>query len=134
MHQFWRGWLDLWCFLVILSGCLLAGLTDDRVKGPVVWLVQNIEPSFDLSFTEIERFAIGILGVMTIALGFALFYLIRAAHKYGRPLWRQIALTAFLWYGLGSYICYTTGFELSIVSNTVLMVTLLMPIYASRKL
>ena len=134
MHQFWRSWLDIWCFLVIVSGGLLAGITDERVKGPIIWLLKNIEPSIELSFSETERFGIGIIGVMTIALGLALFYLIRAAHKYGRPLWRQIALTAMVWYGLGGYISYSTGFELKIVSNAVLMVTLLMPLYASRKL
>ena len=134
MHQFWRSWLDIWCFLVILSGCLLAGVTDDRVKGPVVASLKIMEPTIELSFSDSERFAIGTLGAVTIAWGLALFYLIRAAHIYGRPLWRQIALTAMVWYGLGGYISYSTGFELKIVSNTVLMAALLMPLYASRKL
>lgn len=132
MSQFWKGWLDVWCYLVIIFGALLAGAGLEQTGGPAHMLFTALNPEVGASFNDTERFAIGLMGSVTIGWGLTLFYMIRAAHKYGPPLWSQITIVALVWYVVDGYISYITGFGLNIVSNTILIAGLLLPIYAGR--
>ena len=132
MSQFWKNWLDIWCYLVILFGALLAGAAFPQTDAPAHMLFVNLNPVVAAEFGQTERFAIGLMGAVTIGWGLTLFYLIRAAHKYGAPLWQNITIIAAVWYIVDGYISYTTGFGLNIVSNTILMAGLFIPIYIGQ--
>lgn len=133
MSQFWKNWLDVWCYLVILFGALLACAAFPQTDAPAHTLFVTLNPNVAAEFNQTERFGIGLMGAVTIGWGLTLFYLIRAAHKYGPPLWQNITIVAIIWYVVDGYISYATGFGLNIVSNTILMAGLFIPIYAGRR-
>ena len=133
MSQFWKNWLDVWYYLVVIFGALLAGAAFPQTDAPVHMLFVNLNPNVAVAFDDTERFAIGLMGAVTIGWGLILFYLIRAAHKYGPTLWQNITIIAAVWYVIDGYISYITGFGLNIVSNTILMAGLFIPIYVGRR-
>lgn len=134
MSQFARNWLDIWCFLVVLFGAVLAGADWPQTDEPAHRLLSFLNPTVNDTLNDTERFAVGLMGAVTIGWGLTLFYLIRAAHKYGPPLWRHITIVAVVWYAIDGAISIATGFGLNVYSNTILIAGLLIPIYTARKI
>lgn len=134
MSNFWETWLVLWCYAIVLFGLLLSGAGLEGLEGPAVYLFDRLNPDQAFSYSAVERFAVGLTGALTFGWGLTMLYFVRAARKYGGPLWRQLALVALLWYALDGYISYATGFALNLVPNTLVLAGLLIPLYASGKL
>lgn len=134
MSAFWQGWLTLWCYGIMLVGLLLSGAGIEGLEAPAVLFFELLNPTQPFGFSPVERFAVGLMGAVTLGWGLTMFYFVRAARIYGGSMWRQLVFVALVWYLVDGYISYATGFPLNVVSNTVLIGGLLLPLYASGKL
>ena len=136
MSNFWRSWLDIWCYLVIIFGAVLCGAGIEGYEGVSDTLFRFLNLNTAPVFNEVERFSIGLLGAITMGWGLTLLYYIRMAHNNyeGNRVWRQLVFVMLVWYVVDGYISYRTGFTLNIASNTILALGLLFPLWINRKL
>lgn len=136
MSNFWKIWLNCWCFLIILFGLALSGAGIEGFEAFADRLFRFLNLTTAPVFNEVERFAIGLIGAVTVGWGITLAYYIRAAHfsNEGNRVWRQLAFTIIIWFVIDSYISYRTGFTLNIAGNAILVLGLLIPLYVSDKL
>ncbi len=136
MSNFWKSWLNYWCFLIIVFGLALSGAGIEGFEAFADRLFRYLNLSTAPVFNEVERFAIGLIGAVTVGWGMTLAYYIRAAHfsNEGNRTWRQLAFTIIVWFVIDGYISYRNGFTLNIASNTILALGLLIPLYVSGKL
>ncbi len=133
MNPFWKGWLDTCCFLLIVFGCILAGAANEKVDAPAMYLLQFTEPTVS-ALDEKQRFVIGTIGVVTLCWGVTLFYMVRAGHKYGPPLWQQTGKVIVLWFVLSSIISLDNGFVINTAVITIIFIALILPLLVTRKL
>ena len=93
MSQFARNWLDIWCFLVVLFGAVLAGAAWPQTDEPAYRLLSFLNPTVHDTLNDTERFAVGLMGAVTIGWGLTLFFSfaphINMGRRYGAtsPLW-----------------------------------------------
>lgn len=136
MSNFWRTWLNAWCYVIILSGLAISGAGFEGLETfTKTWICYlNLEAAPE--FNQIERFSFGLLGAVTTGWGLMLLYIIEAAHNNneGNRIWRRLAFTLFIWYAIDGYISYRNGFTLNIVANSVILIAFLFPLYISGKL
>ncbi len=138
MTAFWKNWLTLWCCGVGLFGLALYGAGYAAATGPsnaIFALLGNPLPTDPDSHL---RFALSLLGAVTAGWAITFYAAFRAAWTLddaaSRPIWRWLTFAGLSWYAIDSIASIATGFPLNAVSNTVLVVTLLIPIWASGKL
>ena len=129
MSNFWRTWLDIWCYLVIIFGAVLCGADIDGYESVADTLFRFLNLNTAPVFNDVERFAIGLMGAVTMGWGLTLLYYIRMAHNNNEG--NRVML---VWYVVDGYISYRTGFTLNIASNTVIALGLLFPLWINRKL
>lgn len=77
------------------------------------------------------RFSVGLTGALTIGWILTLMAAVQGAEAVGPTLWRKIALAVLAWYVIDSAISVMTGFGLNAVSNTLLTIGFLIPVFAS---
>ena len=136
MSHFRKTWLDLWCIGVMVFGAILAGagIVGFEAGARFILILQN--PTNPPVFNDIERFAFGLMGAITIGWGLALFYFFRAAHasNMGNKMYRQAFVVLIIWNLVDGYISYRTGFQINIVSNLLLSLGFVVPLYWTGKL
>jgi hypothetical protein len=131
MTGFWRQFLTIWGWFVVLFGAVLAGGAFAATDGPVRALFDLIGPG-GASFDAHLRFATGLMGAVTIGWGLTLLVLFRATDGLGDragPVWRGLLVPTFAWYAIDSIISVATGFALNAVSNTILVASLLLALW-----
>lgn len=137
MTQFWKAWLTVWCFGVLVFGALLVTAAvpgfDGAIRGLVILFSGGSVDAAALD-QPIVRFGLGLQGALTIGWALTIFPLLRAADALGAPVWRALTFAMLVWYVIDSAISIATGVALNAVSNTVLMVAFLIPVLASGAL
>jgi len=113
-------WITVWCWGIILFGAVMATAGIPALDG-------------------IARLAFNIIGgaqtgAVTLGWDFTILFLLPAIHAAGAPAWRGLTAAALIWLVIDSAFSLSTGFELSAVSNTLLMTGLLVPLLASGAL
>lgn len=138
MSTFWQNWLKLWAWGVILFGVVLAAgafAATDAVVRPIFDLLGNPFPAEPDAH---HRFSIGLMGAVSIGWGLTLLGVFKAVFGLARddatPFWRAILNATIIWYVIDGYISYASGFALNIVSNTALLVLLLIALVKSGAL
>ena len=134
MSVFWRKWLVVWCWAVAIFGAVLALAGFDATKAPVEQLFLLFNPATSVPFDATARFAIGLMGAVTLGWGLTLLAGVRMALALGheaRPLWNGLILSVLAWYVLDGIISISTGFALNAVSNTVLLAGFIIPLWRS---
>lgn len=130
MRDFWRKWLWLWCAAVAGFGLVLAGAAHPVASGPVQALLDLIAGErFELA--PQMRFALAVMGAVTIGWSITLVAAIRAAlmlGDQGGPIWRLVFLSVIAWYLIDGALSVATGFALNLVPNTILLVAFLAPL------
>ena len=136
MSNFWRVWLNGWCYLVILLGLGLSGAGIEGFESFTRNLMWYLNFEAVPMFTPIERFALGLVGAITVGWGLTLLYYIQMAHysNEGNRVWRRLIGVLLVWYVIDGYISYRTGFKLNIASNSVIFLAFFVPLYLSGKL
>lgn len=137
MSDFWKKWLNVWSFSVVLFGLFLAGAAFPSTDGLVRMLFELIAPE-PFAPSASLRFAIGLMGAVTMGWGGTLFAVFQAAHcldtANARPIWRLVAGVAIIWFIIDSAISIATGFWLNALSNTVFIALLFLPIIRTAAL
>ncbi len=134
MSSFWRGWLNVWGWLVIVFGLVLAGGGLDATDGPVEMLYGVLGNGAAFDWTPHLRFSVALMGAVTMGWGLTFLATFMAAHRLGdqaAPVWRLATAGVLLWFVVDSALSVATGFWLNAVSNTGLLVGYLAPVLAT---
>ena len=134
MSGFWRRWLTVWCWGVVLFGAVLAGAAFEASSGPVRVLFAVLGGLQNLELDGPQRFTIAIMGAVTLGWGLTLAVVVQAAHRLGaeaRATWVGVTLSVLTWYVIDSVLSVATGFSMNAASNTVLLAGYLAPVLVS---
>jgi len=132
MSGFWKSWLTFFCAFTALFGVVLTGGAFAATEGPATLLMTLLGGSFD--YTPALRFAMGIMGMVTLGWAITIYAVIRAADMLGEagaPIWRLFLVAIGVWYVLDSLVSVATGFGLNVVPNTVLAAAFILPVLQS---
>ncbi|MBR7620363.1 hypothetical protein JKL49_13290 [Phenylobacterium sp. 20VBR1] len=134
MNRFWRNWLTVWAWLVAVFGLVLAGAGLEATDGPTRLIFGLVNGPEDLVLNAQMRFAVALMGAVTLGWAITLMVTFDAAHRLGAqagPTWRGVLASMAAWFVIDSGLSIATGFGLNAVSNTLLMAGLLLPLLAS---
>ena len=106
MNDFWKTWLDIWCLAIIAFGGILAGAGFVGFEGRCALMFPSKPDKRAGFFNDVERFAFGLMGAITIGWGLTLFYFFRAAHasNMGNKMYRQAFAVLIIWNLIDGYI------------------------------
>jgi hypothetical protein len=135
MSKFWQNWMSAWAIFVTLFGLALAGgafEASDGITRALFTLFGNPMPE---SPDQLHRFAIGLMGAVTMGWGLTYFVVFKALHHLERataaPLWRMVTFAAVIWYLVDSAISCATGYSMNAASNTLLLIGYFIPVIKS---
>lgn len=134
MSKFWQNWLSVWCLSVALFGLVLAGGAFPATDGLVRWLLSQLGGSTEVEMTPPLRFALAVMGPVSIGWALTMLATIRAAillGERGRTTWLLATTGVLVWFGFDSTLSVATGFGLNVVPNVLLLVTYLLPVLRS---
>ncbi len=134
MSGFWKGWLNVWCLAVAAFGLVLAGGGIEATSFPADLLLTAFGSHGAPDWAPHLRFSVALMGAVTLGWAITFAALFMAAHRLGAeagPVWRLATLGVLVWFGVDSALSVATGFALNAVSNTVLLITYLIPVIAS---
>lgn len=126
-----RSWLTIWSWLIILFGAFLALAA---VPGPdrLVWTMMRLfGPGAALEPHAALTFATALMGCVTLGWGLTVRAFVAATPLFGdnwRGPWRQLVTGALVWYLLDSAASIATGFWVNALSNTLVLVLLVVPL------
>jgi hypothetical protein len=133
MTGFWKTWMIVWCWMVFGFGVVLALAAFPGPDIAAALFYDLVEWPLDgaVTFEPRARFTVAILGAVTIGWALTIFGMIKAAETVGPPVWRALTTALVVWYVIDSALSILTGVPVNAVSNTVLLVTYLVPVLAS---
>jgi hypothetical protein len=134
MPPFWRNWLNVWCGGVALFGVVLAGGAFPATSAPCEALLDLLNGAAALDMEPPLRFAMALLGAVTLGWSLTLRVAIGAADALGprgRPVWAGLTTAVIVWYVADSALSVATGFALNAVSNTLVAALFLLPVLRS---
>lgn len=137
MSTFWRNWFSLFCLSLIIFGMMLCGGAFAASSGPVRTILGIEGGNADFPFTPELRFALAVMGAVSIGWGVNLLVMIPATIALGargRPFWNAITAGMISWFVIDSSLSVATGFGLNVVPNLVLAGMYLIGLNASGAL
>jgi pheromone shutdown protein TraB len=134
MNAFWKNWIKVWCFNIILFGAVLAagGLpATDGIVGTLFGILSS-EPLPE-GFLDAPgiRFSVALMGAVTMGWGLTILFLLPAIHAAGAPAWRGLTAALAIWFVIDGVLSAATGFPLNNLPNIALMAGYLAPLLAS---
>jgi hypothetical protein len=125
MSSFWKNWLTVWAWGVVVFGAVLAAFAfapTDGLARAVFTLFGNPVPDAP---DNLHRFAVGLMGCVTVGWGLTFMAAHKAAfHLSGKAaasVWKSLLIAAVIWYVIDSWISVATGYAMNAVSNTLLI-------------
>ena len=137
MSPFWRNWLIIWAWSVILFGVIIAGGAFEATSGPISALYDLLQGPGPITNDPALRFSLAVMGCVSIGWGVTGLLAIMAAIKLGdkgQPVWNAITLGLFVWFISDCALSFATGYGLNVVPNILLLTGYLIPLIASGKL
>lgn len=135
MTTFWYRWMIIWCWCVIGFGAVLALSIFEALSAPTMLLLDLVFWPIDGEPAALSReaiFAVALAGALTMGLGAMILGLARDETLNGSPrLWRHVTAAVLVWYVVDSAVSILGGAIVNAVSNTVLLVTFLLPVLGS---
>ena len=134
MTTFWRNWLMVWCGAVVLFGAVLTLAASPLTDAPVRALFDVMGPVRDVPMPAELRFAIALMGAVTLGWGLTALAAICTAIRLGpdgRGLWIGILASVLVWFAVDSSLSIATGFALNAVSNSIILAAFLLPVLLS---
>lgn len=134
MSAFWRGWLNVWCWVVIVFGLVLTGGGIDATDGPAEMIYGLVGGGAPVAWTPHLRFSVALMGVVSMGWGITFLATFMAAHRLGdqaAPVWRLATGAVLVWFMVDSALSAATGFPLNVVSNVGLLIGYLAPLLAT---
>lgn len=137
MSAFWKTWIIFWCWIIIVFGAVLATAGLPALDGFARFAFSVIGgAAVEASYFETQdfRFAVALMGAVTLGWGLTILFLLPAIHAAGAPAWRGLMAAMLIWFVIDSAFSVSTGFALNALSNTLLLIGLLVPLLASGAL
>lgn len=137
MTGMWKIWMRVWFAAALAFGAVLSLAAVPGADGPARWVLATIsgDPAMSAMLDlPVMRFAFGLQGALTIGWMLTLMAAVQGAEAVGPTLWRKVVVGVLAWYVIDSAISVITGFGLNAVSNTLLTVGFLIPVFGSRVL
>ena len=125
-----RRWLVAWCWATIAFGAVIAGASLPATEAPSRALLEW-QSGRAITFDQPLRFALGLLGAVTIGWGATLLAAVREGERLSPAAWRAIAGAVALWFAIDSLLSAATGFTLNIAPNIVFLAAFLLALRAS---
>ena len=129
MSGLWKTWMKVWCWGVLVFGVVLALAAVPAANGVTGLVITTLGGAPDLLDQPALQFAFGLQGALSIGWALTMMAMVNVADS--APVWRALTFSVAVWYVIDSVISVATGFPLNAVSNTLLMVTFLIPLLAS---
>lgn len=108
----------------------------EATSGPTRVVFQLLNAPANLELNAGMRFAVGLLGAVSIGWSMTLFAAIRLATSVDKrtaaPFWTLLTLSIAGWFLIDSAISIYTGFWRNSVSNVLIVGTFLLPLLRSR--
>jgi hypothetical protein len=137
MTGVWKIWMRVWFAAALVFGAVLSLAAVPGADGPARWVLATIsgDPAMAAVIDQpVMRFAFGLQGALTIGWMLTLMAAVQGAQAVGPALWRQVVIGVLAWWAIDSAISVMTGFGLNAVSNTLLTVGFLIPVFGSSVL
>lgn len=135
MSRFWQSWFSTWAAVVVIFGLVLAGGAFAATDAPAKIAFTLFGNPLPADIDAHHRFAIGLMGAVTMGWGLTYFATFKALFELepakAAPIWRWVLFASLVWYVIDSAISIATGFWMNAVSNTALLVLLLIPLAKS---
>jgi hypothetical protein len=134
MTGIWRNWMNIWCITMIVSGLifvLAAFPATDKVARLfydfVYWPLDG-----QSGFSDAARPSIAILGAVFLAFAVLIQSVVKIAlDDPSSPLWRVVTTSVVVWWIVDSAASIICGIPVNVVTNTILLMTFLVPILGS---
>jgi hypothetical protein len=137
MTPFWRTWLIVWAWSIIVFGFVIAGGAFEATSAPLRFIYESLQGPGPITFDAPMRFSQGVLGGVTIGWGVTVLLMLPTVMdlgEKGRPFWMAIAAGLAAWFVIDSTLSVATGFGLNVVPNVALAVGFLIPMWATGEL
>lgn len=134
MTGLWKTWMTIWCWAVGLFGLVLAGAGLPATEGPTRLLFGILGDPAAFHLDDQARFTIALMGAVTLGWALTMATAIKAATALGaagRPVWSGLTVSLLVWFVIDSSLSVATGYPLNAGSNTVILVTYLLPLWRS---
>jgi hypothetical protein len=135
MSDFWRSWLNVWAWGVIGFGAILALFSFPATDGASRLFYELIQNPVAAVPDRHFRFAMGLMGCISMGWGLTMLTCFKAAAmlkgEQARSIWRGFTFAAVFWFVTDGIASIYMGFPLNAVSNTVLIVLYLIPVWKS---
>jgi hypothetical protein len=132
MSKYWQNWMSAWAIFVALFGLVLAAGAFEATDGLTRMLFTLFGNPMPETPDSLHRFAIGLMGAVTMGWGLTYFAAFKALHgldaKTAAPLWRFVLFASLVWYVIDCAISCATGYSMNAVSNTLVIIGFLIPI------
>jgi hypothetical protein len=124
MTGFWRSYMIIWCWGIIIFGIVLAGAAFEATSTParLVFALLSSANSPPLVLEGLMPFAIGLQGALSIGWGLTFLCLFQHGAQMPRQIWSGITLGFVAWYVIDSGISIATGMPLNAISNTAVLI------------
>lgn len=134
MTGIWKAWMTIWAVGVVVFGGLLAAGACPGIDKPahvLLTLFGNLPEGGAILSDRAMRFAVGLMGAVTIGWGLTILFLLPSVAAAGATAWRALTLALIVWYVIDGAISIATGFGANAVSNTALAIAYSIPVLAS---
>ena len=137
MSEVAQAMMARWCWVVIVFGVVLIGAVSPLTAAPsrALFAIMGGDHS---SMDAPLRFAVALMGAVTLGWGLTLLVVTSVLHRLDRPvacsLWRRLTAAVLVWYVVDSITSIATGFALYAVSNTVFVIAFALIVWWSQVL
>lgn len=133
MTGLWKTWMQVWCGAIVLFGVAFTGAAFAQTDGLTRLFYALIGAGLPDNFLEAPalRFSLAILGAVLIGWGLTILVLLRTGTHAPSQLWQGLTAAFVIWYALDSFVSVATGFPLNALSNTVILIAYLVPVFGS---
>jgi hypothetical protein len=133
--DFWKNWLTLWAWGVIVFGAILALFAFPETELPSRLFYDLIQNPVAAEPDRHFRFAMGLMGCISMGWGLTMLTCFKAAAmlegEQAKSIWRSFTFAALFWFVTDSVASIYTGFPLNAVSNAVLTILYWIPVWRS---
>jgi hypothetical protein len=135
MSDFWKSWLNLWAWGVIVFGAILALFAFPATELPSRLFYDLIQNPVAAEPDRHFRFAMGLMGCISMGWGLTMLTCFKAVAllegEQAKSIWRSFTFAALFWFVTDSIASIYTGFPLNAVSNAVLTILYWIPVWRS---
>jgi hypothetical protein len=135
MSQFYQTWIKLVIWGIWAFGAILALHAFPATELPSKLFYELIQRPVPEEPGNHFRFAMGLMGCISMGWGLTMFVFLKATlllePAQAREVWRGFLFAVLFWYITDNIASIYTGYPLNAISNTVLILLFIIPLWKS---